>query len=113
MQIAQPGMNMGQDRQIQMIEGHGRNQVRQYVRQINVGDQNRLIVVSWIAPPIANQNANKNGNGNFVAAQAEGNANGNNGNQIRCYNCRGLGHYARNCTVMPRRRMLLIFKLSC
>ncbi|GKF64712.1 hypothetical protein Tco_0188160 [Tanacetum coccineum] len=23
---------------------------------------------------------------------------------IRCYNCRGLGHLARNCTVRPRRR---------
>nr|GEU78731.1 hypothetical protein [Tanacetum cinerariifolium] len=30
-------------------------------------------------------------NGNIVAARAEGNANRNNGNQIRCYNCRGLG----------------------
>ncbi|GJZ30113.1 integrase, catalytic region, zinc finger, CCHC-type containing protein [Tanacetum coccineum] len=38
------------------------------------------------------------------AARAEGNATGNNGNQIRCYNCRGLGHLARNCTVRPRRR---------
>nr|GEV22251.1 Gag-Pol polyprotein [Tanacetum cinerariifolium] len=46
---------------------------------------NGLIVV----PGIANQNSN--GNGNVVAARAEGNAIGNNGNQIRCYNCRGLG----------------------
>ncbi|GJZ29481.1 retrovirus-related pol polyprotein from transposon TNT 1-94 [Tanacetum coccineum] len=41
---------------------------------------------------------------NVVAARAEGNTPGNNGNQIRCYNCRGLGHLARNCTVRPRRR---------
>ncbi|GJR29887.1 hypothetical protein Tco_1106119 [Tanacetum coccineum] len=51
------------------------------------------------------QNArNQDGNGNVVAAQAEGNGNGNNGYQIRCYNCRGLSHYARNCTIRPRRR---------
>ncbi|GJX95905.1 retrovirus-related pol polyprotein from transposon TNT 1-94 [Tanacetum coccineum] len=37
------------------------------------------------------------------AARAEGNAIGNNDNQIRCYNCIGLGHLARNCTVKPRR----------
>nr|GFC11166.1 hypothetical protein [Tanacetum cinerariifolium] len=37
-------------------------------------------------------------------ARAEGNAAGQNGNQIRCYNCRGIVHYARNCTVRPRRR---------
>nr|GFB60645.1 hypothetical protein [Tanacetum cinerariifolium] len=49
--IAQPGMNMGQDRQMQM-----------------------------------------------VGARAEGNATGQNENQIRCYNYRGVGHYARNCT---------------
>nr|GEY54719.1 hypothetical protein [Tanacetum cinerariifolium] len=34
-------------------------------------------------------NANLNGNGNLVAARAEENAVGPNGNQIRCYNCRG------------------------
>nr|GEU68885.1 retrovirus-related Pol polyprotein from transposon TNT 1-94 [Tanacetum cinerariifolium] len=34
-------------------------------------------------------NANLNGNGNLVASRAERNAAGHNGNQIRCYNCRG------------------------
>ncbi|GJZ31649.1 retrovirus-related pol polyprotein from transposon TNT 1-94 [Tanacetum coccineum] len=67
-------------------------------RRSDVENQDGLIVVLGIA------NQNPNGNGNVVAARAEGNANGNNGNQIRCYNCRGLGHLARNCTVRPRRR---------
>ncbi|GJX69884.1 hypothetical protein Tco_0307055 [Tanacetum coccineum] len=62
--------------------------------------ENGLIVVLGIA----NQNANQNGNGNVVAAQAKGNGNGNNGNQIRFYNCRGMGQLARNCTVRQRRR---------
>nr|GFD06873.1 hypothetical protein [Tanacetum cinerariifolium] len=35
--IAQPGMNMGQDRQMQMIRGNGRNQFRQYAGQ-NAGN---------------------------------------------------------------------------
>ncbi|GKG11179.1 hypothetical protein Tco_0342579 [Tanacetum coccineum] len=43
-------------------------------------------------------------NGNVVAAWTEGNANGNNGNQIRYYNYKGLGHLARNYTVRPRIR---------
>ncbi|GJS80782.1 retrovirus-related pol polyprotein from transposon TNT 1-94 [Tanacetum coccineum] len=125
-QIAQPGMNMGQDRQMRMVGANGGNQFRQYAGQNvgyqneynavqnvgnqvvqdavqnqgvqNIGNQNGQIVV----PGITNQNPN--GNGNVVAARAEGNATGNNGNQIRCYNCRGLGHLARNCTVRPRRR---------
>ncbi|GKD14334.1 retrovirus-related pol polyprotein from transposon TNT 1-94 [Tanacetum coccineum] len=66
----------------------------------NVGNQNRLIVVLGIA----NLNANQNGNGNVVAARAECKGNGNNKNHIRCYNCRGMGHLARNCTVRPMRR---------
>nr|GEX13597.1 hypothetical protein [Tanacetum cinerariifolium] len=41
---------------------------------------------------------NQIGNGNLVAARAEGNAAGQNGNQIRCYNYRVVGHYAMNCT---------------
>ncbi|GJT63429.1 retrovirus-related pol polyprotein from transposon TNT 1-94 [Tanacetum coccineum] len=104
-QIAQPGMNLGQDRQMQMVgvQNVG-NPVVQNAAQNpgvqNVGNQIGLIVVLGIANP----NANQIGNSNVVAAPAEGNGNGNNGNQISCYNCRGLGHYARNCIVMPRRR---------
>nr|GEV90107.1 putative ribonuclease H-like domain-containing protein [Tanacetum cinerariifolium] len=77
-QIAQPGNPAGYN---DVIE----NQVNQ-----NVGNQNGLIGAQ--------------GNGNPVAARVEGNAAGQNGNQIRCYNYRGVGHYARNCIVRPRRR---------
>ncbi|GKB43475.1 hypothetical protein Tco_0888417, partial [Tanacetum coccineum] len=59
-----------------------------------VGNQNGLIVVL----EIGNQNANQNWKGNVVATRVKGNGNGNNDNQIRCYNCRGLGQYARNDT---------------
>nr|GEY79593.1 hypothetical protein [Tanacetum cinerariifolium] len=93
-QIAQPGMNMGQDRQIQMVI---QNAV-QNPRVQNAGNHNGFIGVQ------GNGNQNQIGNGNLVAARAEGNAVGQNRNQIRCYNCRGVGHYARNCTIRPRRR---------
>nr|GEX57533.1 hypothetical protein [Tanacetum cinerariifolium] len=55
------------------------------------------------AQEIWNVNQNLNGNGNLVTARGEGNAAGHNGNQIRCYNCIGVGHFARNCTVRQRR----------
>nr|GEW72235.1 ribonuclease H-like domain-containing protein [Tanacetum cinerariifolium] len=104
-QITQPGMNMGQDRQMQMVGGNGENQFRQYVGQ-NVGNLNGYNAVQNVGDQVAqnprvqnvrNQNgligvpgnANQNGNGNLAVARAEGNTAGHNENQISCYNCRG------------------------
>nr|GEV16854.1 hypothetical protein [Tanacetum cinerariifolium] len=103
-QIAQPGMNMGQDRQMQIVGGNDENQFRQYVGQ-NIGNLNGYNAVQNVRNQVAQnprvhnvrnhngligalKNANLNGNGNLVAARAEENAAGHNGNQIRCYNCR-------------------------
>nr|GEU59906.1 Gag-Pol polyprotein [Tanacetum cinerariifolium] len=64
-QIAQPRMNMGQDRQMQM---NVKNQIIQHavpnLRIQNVGNQNGLIGVP------GNANQNPNGNGNLIAARA-------------------------------------------
>nr|GEX33853.1 hypothetical protein [Tanacetum cinerariifolium] len=62
-QIAQPGMNLGQDKQIQMVGGNGGNQFRQYA-----GQNNGIIVILRITNP----NANQNGNGNVVVAWTKG-----------------------------------------
>nr|GFB51211.1 hypothetical protein [Tanacetum cinerariifolium] len=62
----------------------------------NVRNQNGLSVDPWIE--------NQYAIGNVVIAQAEGNGNGINRNQIRCYNCQGVDHYVKNCTVKPRKR---------
>ncbi|GJY21065.1 gag-pol polyprotein [Tanacetum coccineum] len=73
-QVAHSGMNFGHDRQMQMVGGNGGNQFRY------------------------------SESGCLESARAKGNGNGNNINQIRCYNCRGVGHLARNYTVRTRRR---------
>nr|GEY53123.1 hypothetical protein [Tanacetum cinerariifolium] len=62
----------------------------------NVENQNGLIGVQ------RNGNQNQIGNGNLVTARTEGNVAGKNGNQIRCYNCRGVEGRGRNIT--PSRR---------
>nr|GEW85323.1 hypothetical protein [Tanacetum cinerariifolium] len=116
-QIAQPGNLKGYNA-VQNV----RNQVAQNPRVQNVGNQNGLMGVQGNGNLVAvraegnaaghngnqircyNYMGNQIGNGNLLAARAEGNAAGQNRNQIRCYNCRGVSHYARNCTVRPRRR---------
>nr|GEX14976.1 hypothetical protein [Tanacetum cinerariifolium] len=67
-QIAQPVMNMSQDRQTQNVGGNGRNQFGQYVGQVA---QNQQGYNAW-----QNGIANQNGTGNFIAARAEGTENG-------------------------------------
>nr|GEV08981.1 copia protein [Tanacetum cinerariifolium] len=42
-----------------------------------------------------------------LQSRAEGTGNG---NQVMCYNCRGLSHIARNCTSRPRRRDVAYFQ---
>ncbi|GJS02134.1 reverse transcriptase domain-containing protein [Tanacetum coccineum] len=77
----------------------GQNQAREWKEREKT---NPKAYLSLMAQP----NVNQHGNGNVVTTRDEGNGNGNgnNRNQISCYNCRGMGHLARNCTVRPRRR---------
>nr|GFD33238.1 hypothetical protein [Tanacetum cinerariifolium] len=95
-QIAQPGMNMGQDRQMQMIGGNGRNQFRQHAGQ-NAGNPagyNDVIGNQVIPNAAQNLRVQNVGNQNgLIGVQGNGIQ-----NQI------GNGHYARNCTARPRRR---------
>ncbi|GJZ94485.1 retrovirus-related pol polyprotein from transposon TNT 1-94, partial [Tanacetum coccineum] len=93
----QNGYNAMQNVENQVVLNAVQNPVIQ-----NVGNQNGLSVDLGIE--------NQYGIGNVVTARAEGNDNGINGNQMRCYNCRGLDHYARNCTVKPRKREAAYFQ---
>nr|GEZ24374.1 hypothetical protein [Tanacetum cinerariifolium] len=79
--------------QLSNVGGNDRNQFGQYAGQVA---QNQQGYNAW-----HNGIANQSGTGNVVAARAEGTRIG---NQARCYNCRGLGDIARNCTARPRRR---------
>nr|GEX07446.1 hypothetical protein [Tanacetum cinerariifolium] len=91
-QIAQPGMNMGQERQMQMVGGNGGNQFRQYAG--NPARYNDVIGNQVIQNAVQNPRVQNVGNQNgLIGVQENGNQ-----NQI------GNGHYARNCTVRPKRR---------
>nr|GFC80457.1 hypothetical protein [Tanacetum cinerariifolium] len=78
MQIAQPGMNMGQDRQMQMVEGNGRNQFRQYAGQnagnlVGYNDVIRNQVIQNVVQNLRVQNVgNQNG---LIGVQGNGNQN--------------------------------------
>nr|GEX93092.1 hypothetical protein [Tanacetum cinerariifolium] len=76
-------MNMGQDRQMQMIRDNGGNQFRQYAGQ-NAGNLNGYNAIQNVRNQVA-QNPRVQNDGNQ--------------NQIS-----GLGHFVRDCTVRPRRR---------
>nr|GEY61978.1 hypothetical protein [Tanacetum cinerariifolium] len=64
---------------MQMVGGNRGNQFRQYAGNLTGYNDVQNI-----------RNQNQIGNGNLVVARAEGNAAVQNGNQIRCYNCRGV-----------------------
>nr|GEY74372.1 hypothetical protein [Tanacetum cinerariifolium] len=85
-QIAQPGINIGQDKQMQMIGGNGENQFRKYARQ-NVGNLNGYNAVQNVKNQVAQNPRVQNVR-----------------NQNGLIGVPGNGHFSRNCTVRPRRR---------
>nr|GFD41937.1 hypothetical protein [Tanacetum cinerariifolium] len=74
-------MNMGQDRQMQMIEGNGGNQFRQYAGQ-NAGNLNRYNAVQNVGNQVAQNprvqnDGNQNQIGNDGSAEVHENYNNN------------------------------------
>nr|GFC35447.1 hypothetical protein [Tanacetum cinerariifolium] len=68
-QIAQPGMNMGQDRQMQMIGGNGGNQFSQYAGK-NAGNLNGYNAVQNVRNRVA-----QNPRNGLIGVQGNGNQN--------------------------------------
>nr|GFC90189.1 hypothetical protein [Tanacetum cinerariifolium] len=101
-----PAPHQDQPSEFHQTQGIGRllNQESGYAEYCSESKGSECWKSKWFIGVQGNGNQNQIGNGNLVAARAEGNAVGQNGNQIRCYNCKGVGHYARNCTVRPRKR---------
>nr|GEZ87618.1 hypothetical protein [Tanacetum cinerariifolium] len=115
-QIAQPGMNIGQDKQIQMVGGNGGNQFRLYAGQNagilngynavqnvenqvaqnprvqNVGNQNGLIGVQ------GNENQNQIGNDNLVA---QASSSGTQTDSTPVYNLDGSAEYTELLEPIP------------
>nr|GFA41092.1 hypothetical protein [Tanacetum cinerariifolium] len=77
-QITQPGMNMGQDRQMQMVRGNSENQFRQYAGQ-NVGNLNGYNAVQNVGNQVArNPRVQNVGNQNgLIGVPGNANLNGN------------------------------------
>ncbi|GJV89594.1 retrovirus-related pol polyprotein from transposon TNT 1-94 [Tanacetum coccineum] len=80
-QIAQPGMNMGQDRQMRMVGANGGNQFRQYAGQ-NVGYQNGIMQYRMIGNHVVQDCSSESG-----VSENIGNPNGQMGVRILGRKC--------------------------
>nr|GEW14653.1 hypothetical protein [Tanacetum cinerariifolium] len=99
-QIAQPGMNMGQDRQMQMVGGNGENQFRQYTGK-NVRNLNGYNAVQNVENQVAqNPRVQNVGNQNgLIGVLGNANLNGNDLDEIEEVN--------ENCILMANLQQAL------